>query len=86
MHGPAAKKEMDCGWRASKGRCARSAGMIAADQPCEAIAQQLAAARRALDRSFYEMVACMIRQAPPAGVRERGARAGRIAELLSRFG
>ncbi len=86
MHGPAAKKEMDLRLARIEGQVRAIRRMIAADQPCEAIAQQLAAARRALDRSFYEMVACMIRQAPPAGVRERGARAGRIAELLSRFG
>jgi CsoR family transcriptional regulator, copper-sensing transcriptional repressor len=28
--------------------------------PCETIAQQLAAARKALDRAFYEMMACSL--------------------------
>lgn len=86
MHEPAAKKEMDARLARIEGQVRAIRRMIAADEPCEAIAQQLAAARRALDRTFYEMVACMIRQAPPAGVRGRGARAGRIAELLARFG
>lgn len=86
MHEPAAKKEMDVRLARIEGQVRAIRRMIAADEPCEAVAQQLAAARRALDRTFYEMVACMIRQSPPAGVRGRGARAGRIAELLSRFG
>ena len=34
--------------------------MIARADSCENIARQLAAARAALDRSFYEMVACSI--------------------------
>lgn len=34
--------------------------MIEREDSCENIARQLAAARAALDRSFYEMVACSI--------------------------
>jgi CsoR family transcriptional regulator, copper-sensing transcriptional repressor len=34
--------------------------MMEQDQPCDAIAQQLAAARKALDRAFYEMMACSL--------------------------
>ncbi|WP_084154665.1 metal-sensitive transcriptional regulator [Polycyclovorans algicola] len=34
--------------------------MMEDEQPCEAIAQQLAAARKALDRAFYEMMACSL--------------------------
>jgi DNA-binding FrmR family transcriptional regulator len=52
--------------------------MIEEDRSCENIAQQLSAARRALDRAFYEMVSCMIRNEP--------AGAGKVAELLARFG
>lgn len=36
--------------------------MIDQGSPCDAIAQQLAAARKALDRAFYEMMACDIEQ------------------------
>ncbi|TJY64843.1 metal-sensing transcriptional repressor [Sinimarinibacterium sp. CAU 1509] len=34
--------------------------MIERDEDCDAIAQQLAAARKALDRAFYEMMACSL--------------------------
>jgi DNA-binding FrmR family transcriptional regulator len=34
--------------------------MMDQGQPCDAIAQQLSAARKALDRAFYEMMACSL--------------------------
>ena len=67
--------------------------LIAAGEPCEKIAQQLAAARKALDRSFYEMMACHLEQqlaVPQAGIKGKGKpRAALIAEttrLLARYG
>ena len=34
--------------------------MMEQGQSCDAIAQQLSAARKALDRAFYEMMACSL--------------------------
>lgn len=86
MHDPEAKKAMDARLARIEGQVRGVRRMIAGDEPCENIAQQLSAARRALDRSFYEMVSCMIRHEPPSGAQARRARAGMIAELLARFG
>lgn len=86
MHDAAAKKAMDVRLARIEGQVRAIRRMIGEDEPCESIAQQLAAARRALDRAFYEMVACMIRQEPPAAPQARSERAGRVAELLARFG
>lgn len=36
--------------------------MIDEDTDCELVAQQLSAARKALDKSFFAMVACVIEQ------------------------
>jgi CsoR family transcriptional regulator, copper-sensing transcriptional repressor len=36
--------------------------LIHNDEDCEKIAQQLTAARKALDKSFFQMVACMLEQ------------------------
>jgi CsoR family transcriptional regulator, copper-sensing transcriptional repressor len=36
--------------------------LIHTDEDCEKIAQQLTAARKALDKSFFQMVACMLEQ------------------------
>ncbi|MCX7662902.1 MAG: metal-sensitive transcriptional regulator [Tepidimonas fonticaldi] len=51
--------------------------LIEADTDCEKVAQQLAAARKALDKSFFMMVGCVMAQGdtPPDDV----------AELLARF-
>jgi DNA-binding FrmR family transcriptional regulator len=86
MHGESEKKAMDARLARIEGQVHAVRRMIAADEPCENIAQQLAAARKALDRAFYEMVSCMIRHEPPAGNQARTERAGRVAELLARFG
>ncbi len=86
MHDAEAKKAMDARLARIEGQVRAVRRMIGEDEPCESIAQQLAAARKALDRAFYEMVSCMIRQEPPPGSPERTARAGRVADLLARFG
>jgi len=86
MHDPQAKSAMDARLARIEGQVRAVRRMIGEDEPCEDIAQQLAAARKALDRAFYEMVSCMIRQEPPAGTQARDERAGRVAELLARFG
>ena len=76
MHDAQAKKAMDVRQARIEGQVRAVRRMIGEDQPCESIAQQLAAARKALDRAFYEMVSCMIRQEPPAEGRGRDERAG----------
>ena len=86
MHDAEAKKAMESRLARIEGQVRAVRRMIGEDEPCEDIAQQLAAARKALDRAFYEMVSCMIRQEPPAGNQGRSERAGRVAELLARFG
>ena len=86
MHDFAAKRAMNARLARVEGQVRAVRRMIDDDKPCESIAQQLAAARKALDRAFYEMVSCMIRQEPPAGNLGRSERAGRVAELLARFG
>jgi len=86
MHDAESKKAMDARLARIEGQVHAVRRMIGEDEPCEDIAQQLAAARKALDRAFYEMVSCMIRQDPPAGYQGRTERAGRVAELLARFG
>ena len=86
MHDAEAKKSMDARLARVEGQVHAVRRMIAGDEPCENIAQQLSAARRALDRAFYEMVSCMIRHDPATGVQARSDHAGRVAALLARFG
>ena len=86
LHDAEAKKAMDSRLARIEGPVRAVRRMIEADEPCEDIAQQLSAARRALDRAFYEMVSCMIRHEPPGGATARDEQAGKVAELLARFG
>ena len=86
MHDTESKKSMDARLARIEGQVRAVRRMISDDEACEAIAQQLSAARRALDRAFYEMVSCMIRHDSSAGSQARDERAGRVAELLARFG
>ena len=61
--------------------------MMEQNQPCDAIAQQLSAARKALDRAFYEMMACSLEMEVNSGGTEAELRE-RIAEktrLLSKY-
>lgn len=75
---PAEKK------KAIRARLARVEGqlrgvqkMIDTDADCERIAQQLSAARKALDKSFFAMVACMIEQGDMP--------ADHVAAMLSKY-
>lgn len=51
--------------------------LINDESDCEKIAQQLAAARKALDKSFFTMVACMIEQ--------ENMPADKVAMMLAKF-
>lgn len=85
MHDPDAKKAIMTRLARAEGQVRGIRRMIGEDESCEDIALQLAAARKALDRVFYEMVSCMIRVEPPGGSPARAQHAKRVAELLSRF-
>lgn len=61
--------------------------LIESEADCEKIAQQMAAARKALDKAFHEMLACMIeqdvlQQRDPAAAR---AQMAQIRTLLSKY-
>lgn len=65
--------------------------MIEAGEDCEKVVQQISASRRALDKAFFNVLACAIQARPagePAGARRAGAdlRLREAAELLAKFG
>lgn len=61
--------------------------MIDSGQDCEAVAQQLSAARKALDRAFYKLMACAIEhpQFSSTPNEQPSARVQRIARALARL-
>ncbi|MBK6658000.1 MAG: metal-sensing transcriptional repressor [Proteobacteria bacterium] len=82
------KRNMITRLRRIEGQLRGIQGMIDGDAGCEAVAQQLAAARRALDRAFYEMVACsMEAEMETAGDLSSAKAAGaQVAKILSKYG
>ena len=63
--------------------------MIASDAECERVTQQLSAARRALDKAFYNVLACALQSevaTGPAGKAAVNERVKQAAALLAKFG
>jgi len=84
-HDAGAKRAMEARLARIEGQVRAVRRMVAEDDDCEHIALQLAAARKALDRAFYEMVSCMIRAQPGSTAVARREQADKIAQLLARF-
>lgn len=61
--------------------------LIEEEADCEKIAQQMAAARKALDKTFHEMLACMIEKDVLEARRDNAAAANmsQIRDLLSKY-
>ena len=66
--------------------------MIENGSDCEAVTQQLSASRRALDKAFFNVLACAIQGAPDGAATGAAAKAAvdkrleHAAELLAKFG
>ena len=61
--------------------------MIEEGNECEPIAQQLAAARKALDKAFFELMACAIEHPEFSKTRENDAvRVRRLTRTLAKLG
>lgn len=64
-------------------------GMVEREEDCELVVQQMAAVRKALDRAFYDMIACLShRELAGAGIKSGAAlkRLEKITDLLARYG
>lgn len=57
--------------------------MICEDEPdCEAVAQQMSAARKALDKAGHTMLACMIEEQVRVGAPDQAAA---LSQLISKY-
>lgn len=75
--------------RRAEGQVRAVAGMVEREEDCEKVAQQLAAVRKALDRAFYDVIACAARRAIAArgaDAEAASAEVAHITELLTRYG
>jgi DNA-binding FrmR family transcriptional regulator len=84
------KKELVLRLRRVEGQLRGIQAMIEAGAECEQVTQQLSASRRALDKAFFQVLACAIQAGPEgAGATAKGAAAERLehaAALLAKFG
>lgn len=60
--------------------------MIADEKECEAIAQQLAAARGALNKAFAELIACAFQHHMSSGKTDDREHVAEIVQLLAKYG
>jgi len=83
-----ARRELVLRLKRAEGQIRGVQNMIEAGNDCEEIAQQLSAARKALDKAFYELMACAIQHPQfSANQRERhDARIERLTRVLARLG
>ena len=83
------KKELVLRLKRIEGQLRGIQAMIEAGEDCEKVAQQISAGRRALDKAFFNVLACAIQAEPAAASAGKPAVDKRIrnaAELLARFG
>jgi len=59
--------------------------MIVREEDCERVAQQLAAARGALNKAFFRMMACAFRQQLCEGSKQ-SEKLANLTEILSKYG
>lgn len=86
LNNPADRQSLTLRLNRAEGQIRGVKKMIEAGSQCEEIAQQLTAARKALDRVFHNMIDSLIKQ-ELGNVKEQPAkdRLSVIGELLARF-
>ena len=77
VHDPERKRSLVLRLKRVEGQLRGIQKLIEDDNDCEKVAQQLAAGRKALDKTFFSMVGCMIAQGDVP--------ADDVADLLARF-
>ncbi|MFZ5757016.1 MAG: metal-sensitive transcriptional regulator [Pseudomonadota bacterium] len=73
----------------AEGQVRAVSAMVEREDDCEQVAQQLAAARKALDRAFFDLMACVTqRELAEAGVQQPKVltRLAHLNDLLARYG
>jgi DNA-binding FrmR family transcriptional regulator len=83
-----AKRALVLRLKRAEGQLRGVQAMIEAGEDCEAIATQLAATRKALDKAFFELMACAIEHPQLGGTKgeKTEVRARRVARALARLG
>jgi DNA-binding FrmR family transcriptional regulator len=82
------KRDLVMRLKRAEGQLRGIQAMIENGADCEQIAQQMTATRKALDKTFFQMVACVIEQAAEGDERASAKTARKmeqVATMLARF-
>ena len=60
-------------------------GMIRRGEDCEAVAQQFAASRKALDKAYQEMLACLLEEAVLDPERDSAQMLARVRAIFTNY-
>lgn len=60
-------------------------GMIRRGEDCEAVAQQFAASRKALDKAYQEMLACLLEEAVLDPERDSAQMLARVRAIFTKY-
>lgn len=77
VHDPDRKRALVLRLKRVEGQLRGIQKLLESDADCESVAQQLSAARKALDKTFFSMVGCVIAQGDVPS--------DEVAEMLARF-
>jgi CsoR family transcriptional regulator, copper-sensing transcriptional repressor len=77
LHDPERKRALMMRLKRVEGQLRGIQRLIETDSDCEQVAQQMAAARKALDKTFFSMVGCVIAQGDLP--------ADDVADMLAKF-
>ena len=77
VHDPERKRALLMRLKRVEGQLRGIQRLLETDSDCEQVAQQMAAARKALDKSFFSMVGCVIAQGDLP--------ADDVADMLAKF-
>ena len=77
VHDPERKRALMMRLKRVEGQLRGIQRLIETDSDCEQVAQQMAAARKALDKTFFSMVGCVIAQGDLP--------ADDVADMLAKF-
>lgn len=82
------KQRMIARLRRIEGQLRGIQGMIEQDAGCEPVAQQVAAARRALDKAFFEIIACALEAEVESAANPTAAKAAgiQVTRILAKYG
>jgi DNA-binding FrmR family transcriptional regulator len=81
------KRDLVLRLKRAEGQLRGIQAMIEGGAECERVTQQLSAVRRALDKAFFQVLACAIQAGPAGGKAEAPEqRLSHAAELLAKFG